>query len=313
VNSFWNTVMPLAPRLSRIAVDGLETRVLEVGPLEPDPEDPDADETVMLVHGASGHLESFILSLPFLARRRRTVAFDLPCHGFADCPDKPFAATDHARYLAGLAAELGVEKVSLVGQSVGGAIAARATVDRLLDVRRLVLIGAAGLSSHSETSDHANTMKSALKDRSFEVVKARLEYAMLSRGPVMDELVSCRYLAYQRGDWTHRVDSFTYHETPEGGRLTTLTDSEWSSINCPTLLVWGEGDRVVPLADGQRLAELIGQSQLQVFSGCGHNPQFELPDVVNPILAEFLSGRRLNAADSSHVLGAGGPHASGGS
>jgi len=305
MESFWNTVMPLAPRSYRVAVGGLETRVLEVGPLEPDRSDPGAGETVMLIHGASGHLESFILSLPFLARKRRTVAFDLPSHGYADCPDRPFAVTDHARYLAGLAAEVGARRVSLVGQSVGGAIAARATVDHLLDVQRLVLIGSAGLAPEGETTDQAHTMKSALKDRSFEVVKARLEYAMMSRGPAMDELERCRYLAYQKGDWGPRVDAFTHHETVEGGRLATLTESEWRTINCPTLLVWGEEDRVVPPSAGERLAELIDGSELRVFSGCGHNPQFELPNVVNPVMAEFLSRQRPTPDDGSSELDAG--------
>jgi pimeloyl-ACP methyl ester carboxylesterase len=154
-------------------------------------------------------------------------------------------------------------------------------------------------------------MRSALKDRSFEVVRARLEYAMLSRGPAMDELVCSRFIAYQRGEWNKRVDAFTFHETLEGGPLTTLTDSEWRSISCPTLLVWGEEDRVVPVADGERLAELIGQAELRVFAGCGHNPQFELPDVVNPLLAEFLSGQEPTGVDDRNGLGRRLPHASG--
>jgi len=289
--SFWNAVMQCDPRLYRTEVNGVETRVLEAGPSR----SASGEDTVFLIHGASGHLESFIRTLPYLAPHRRTIAFDLPWHGYAGYPDRPFDVVDHAEYLAALAAKLGADKVSLVGQSLGGAIAARATVNELLDVERLVLIGSAGVSGETKP-DGPNTMKAALTSRSFEVVKARLDYAMTCRGPEMDELVECRYLAYQRGDWEPRVDAFTYHETPAGRRRTVLEESEWRRIACPTLLVWGADDKVVPPSAGRRLAELIEQSELKIFPGCGHNPQFELADEVNPVLRGFLGEQELAPA-----------------
>ncbi|HLN04977.1 MAG TPA: alpha/beta hydrolase [Acidimicrobiales bacterium] len=289
--SFWNALMQCEPRLYRTEVNGVETRVLEAGPAGSGP----GEETVVLIHGASGHLESFIRTLPYLAPDRRTIAFDLPWHGYAGFPDRPYDVVDHAEYLAALAEKLGAEKVSLVGQSLGGAIAARATVNELLDVQRLVLIGSSGVANESKP-DGPNTMKAALTSRSFEVVKARLEYAMACRGPEMDELVECRYLAYQRGEWEPRVEAFTYHETPEGRRRAVLEESEWRGITCPTLLLWGADDKVVPPSAGRRLAQLIERSELKIIPGCGHNPQFELADEVNPVLRGFLGEQKLAPA-----------------
>jgi 2-hydroxy-6-oxonona-2,4-dienedioate hydrolase len=268
--------------LSQIEVDGIPTRVLEAGPRLP----PEEDEAIILVHGASGHLESFVFTLPVLAQGRRTIAYDLPFHGYAGYAGHPFSVPEHARYLAALAETLGVGKVSLVGQSLGGAIVSRATVDGLLDVRRLVLIGSSGWADG--IPDERRTMRAALTDRSYEVVRARLEHALTLRGPRLDELVECRYRAYQIGDWQQRLDAFTYHETPEGRRQAILSAAEWRSIACPVLLVWGDQDAVAPPAAGRALAGLIPHSRLTIIAGAGHNPQFELPDQVNPVLADFL-------------------------
>jgi 2-hydroxy-6-oxonona-2,4-dienedioate hydrolase len=280
--SFWNTLILSEPVLRRIDVDGIPTRVLEAGPRPPAAD----DETIILVHGASGHLESFVYTLPVLAQAHRTIAFDLPFHGYAGYAEHPYSVLEHARYLASLAETLGVGKVSLVGQSLGGAIAARATVDGLLDVQRLVLIGSAGMAN--STPDERRSMRAALTDRSLPVVRARLEHAMTSRGPHMDELIECRYRAYQLGDWQQRLDAFTYHETPEGRRQALLSTEEWRSIACPVLLIWGDKDAVVPPAVGEALASVIPDSRLEIIGGAGHNPQFELPDQVNPALADFL-------------------------
>lgn len=283
--SFWNSTMALEPRVYRASAAGVDTRVVEAGPLGPA-----SDEVpVLLVHGASGHLESYARSLPFLAGRRRVIAFDLPWHGYAGLPDHPYTVAEYAAFVAELAPRLGVDgPVHLVGQSLGAAIVGRIAIDERLAVDRLVLIGAAGVPG--QTRDGSHSMRAALNDRTYDTVRARLEYAMTSRGPEMDELIECRYLAYQRGEWEPRADAFSFHETDEGRRSMVATEDEWRSLTRPTLLVWGSDDRVCPPAAGHRLAELVAGSRLYVFDGCGHNPQFEQPDAVNPVIDAFLAG-----------------------
>lgn len=280
--SFWNAVMPLNPRITRESVSGIETRVVDVGPVNNDHRQP-----VLMIHGASGHLESFMLIAPEIAKTHRVVAFDLPCHGYATCPPVPYDVVAHAEFVADLARHLGLGKLTLVGQSLGGAIAGRIAIDRMLDVDRLVLIGTAGVPG-PPLHDPAHSMKAALTARGYEDVRARLEYAMSCRGPEMDEFIECRFLAYQWGDWQTRADAFTYHETDLGRTRMTASEKEWSSIGCPTLIVWGADDRVVPPLAGERLEKLIPGARLVVVDGCGHNPQFEQPANVNPLIASFL-------------------------
>lgn len=284
--SFWNSIMGLTPRVYRASAAGVETRVVEAGPLGAAGD----AEPVMLVHGASGHLESFARTIPFLATRRRVISFDLPWHGYAGFPDHPYTVAEHAGFVAALAPRLGVEgPVSLVGQSLGAAIAGRIAIERSLPVERLVLIGAAGVPATARR-DGTHSMRAALSDRDYDSVKARLEYAMTCRGPEMDELIECRHLAYQRGAWEPRAEAFSFHETDEGRRSMELSEEEWRSLDCPTLLIWGSDDRVVPSAAGERLADLVAGSRLHVFERCGHNPQFEQPDEVNPLIDAFLAG-----------------------
>lgn len=284
--SFWNSVMVLRPWIFRAQAAGVETRVVEAGPIEGE-----AGATpVLMIHGASGHLESFLLTLPYVAGARRAVAFDLPFHGYASCATRPYDVVDHARFVAQLARELALDPVILVGQSLGGAIAARIAIDRMLDVERLVLLGCAGVPGQP-AGDPAHSMRAGLRERGYDDVRRRLEYAMTSRDQAFDELVECRYLAYQWGDWETRADAFAYHETPEGRRAMTASEEEWGRIDVPTLLVWGADDRVVPPVAGEHLSKLVAGARLVVVEGCGHNPQFERPDEVNPLIASFLAGR----------------------
>ncbi|HVC13899.1 MAG TPA: alpha/beta fold hydrolase [Acidimicrobiales bacterium] len=283
--SFWNSLMDLAPRVYRTSAAGVDTRVVEAGPLGPAPD----HEPVLLVHGASGHLESFVRTMPFLAHRRRVIAFDLPWHGYASHPDHPYTVAEYADFVVELARRLSVDgPVHLVGQSLGAAIAGRIAIERTLPVGRLVLIGAAGVPGTRRNASHS--MRAALRDRSYASVKSRLEYAMAYRGPEMDELIECRYVAYQRGDWPPRAEAFSFHEEGAGRRSLEATEEEWRSLALPTLLVWGSEDRVVPPSAGRRLAELVAGSRLDVFDGCGHNPQFERPYAVNPVVDAFLAG-----------------------
>ena len=283
MSSFWNTVMPLRPRITRESARGIETRVVDVGPLECR-----EGSSVLMIHGASGHLESFMLTVPELAVAHRVVTFDLPCHGYATCPPEPYDVVGHAEFVADLARTLGLGKVSLVGQSLGGAIAGRIAIDRMLELDRLVLIGSAGVPGQAR-GDPAHSMKAGLTVRDYEHVRARLEYAMSCRGPEMDELIECRHLAYLWGDWQSRADAFTFHETDAGHSRMTANEEEWASIDCPALLLWGSDDRVVPPLAGEKLSKLLPNARLVVVEGCGHNPQFERPAEVNPVIASFLS------------------------
>lgn len=105
--------------------------------------------------------------------------------------------------------------MSLVGQSLGAAIAARSVVEALLPVDRLIVIGAAGAPEYESAGGTPRSTLSDLSAPSYDLVKRRLEYAMLSRGSEMDELIECRFRAYQLGDWADRVRAFNYYEEPK--------------------------------------------------------------------------------------------------
>jgi 2-hydroxy-6-oxonona-2,4-dienedioate hydrolase len=285
LTSFWNTMMACRPVIRWLDIDGITIRLASAGPDNAVA----SDKPVILIHGASGHLESFVRTLPILARSRTVIAYDLPWHGYSGCPAKPFDVHDYARHLARLADRLKLSEVSLVGQSLGATIAARAAVDGLLPVDRMILICAAGAPRFESAAGSPWSMLSDLPAPTYELVKRRLEHALAARGPEVDELIDSRFRAYQFGNWEDRVRAFSYHEEPGNRARTVLTESEWRQINCPTMLIWGEQDKITPPSTGETLARLIPGAVLRIFPGCGHNPQFEQPDLVNPVLEAFLA------------------------
>src|SRR5215216_6880957 len=127
--------------LKSVEVDGTPMNYVDVGSGDEDP--------VVLVHGLGGQWQNWLENIPRLAQDRRVVAMDLP--GFGLTPeaedDEDITITRYGRWVNELADRLGLGKVDLVGNSMGGYIAAEVAIQFPERVSRLVLVSAAGISS----------------------------------------------------------------------------------------------------------------------------------------------------------------------
>ena len=291
-DSFWNAAMAASASINQITIDGVETRVVVAGAAHRE------SGIVVLLHGTSGHLESFIYNLAPLARSAMVIAYDLPWHGMSGRPERPYEIDDYERHLWALADVLDLPRFDVVGQSMGAWIAARAALRRPERVRRTVLIGAGG--AEGATYPGPGTMQAHLSaDLTEELVRRRLSFASGSGHAIPDELVQCRLAHYQRGDWATEVEAFTYQRNESVWNRNVLSEQEWGKIAGPVLLIWGSEDRVVPPHIGSRLARWIPGARLEVIAGTGHLPQFEAPEQVSQLLVEFLAEPEPQANSSA--------------
>jgi 4,5:9,10-diseco-3-hydroxy-5,9,17-trioxoandrosta-1(10),2-diene-4-oate hydrolase len=266
----------------------------EAGPAEAAPGLP----LVMLHGGGPGASawSNFGPNLAVFARRFRTLMVDQPGFGRSDKP--PVAGqyfTFAAGALAGLLDELGIEKVHLLGNSLGGGTAVRFALRYPERAGRLVLMGPGGLSLNVFAPDPTEGVKRLMEfpappGPSKEKLAAFLRALVFDQRLITDELVAERFAAASDPAALAAAASlgasFFDPATAEEGLLWR----EAHRLRNEVLLVWGREDRVNPL-DGALVAlKLIRRAQLHVFSRCGHWAQLERFDEFNQLVMSFLEG-----------------------
>jgi 2-hydroxy-6-oxonona-2,4-dienedioate hydrolase len=266
-------------RVRYVTADGVRTRVLEAG-------DPDAPPLVCL-HGTGGHAEAFIHNLAALARGHHVLAYDLPAHGWSAAPDRDYEIDGYCRHLEALSDAYALPQVTLVGQSLGGWIAAAYAVTRPDRVAGLVLVGAGGNTFDPAVMERLRTASmAAVESPTPERVRDRVNLLFSRPVTADEELVACRQAIYARPGAAEAMRKALVLQTPEARRRNLFT--RWADITQHTLAVWGRDDRVVPLRSGEEIAAAIPRSRLVVLDQCGHWPQFERPDAFHQAVLPFL-------------------------
>lgn len=254
---------------------------------------------VVLLHGGgpgASAWSNFGANVPVFADRFRTIALDQPGFG-GSVVDEVVGHyfTFAADALAGLLDTLGLERVHLVGNSLGGGTAMRFALRHPDRAGRLVLMGPGGLSLNVFAPDPTEGVKRLMEfaappGPSREKLATFLRTLVYDQKLVTDELIDQRFgpasdPALLRGLGL-MGRSFRDPACFEDGLLWR----EAHRLRHEVLLVWGREDRVNPI-DGALVAlKLIRRAQLHVFSGCGHWAQLEKFDEFNRLAIAFLEG-----------------------
>ena len=197
--------------------------------------------------------------------------------------------------LAALLDELGIDRVHLLGNSLGGGTATRFALDHGDRVGRLILMGPGGLQQNLFSPDPTEGLKRLYEfggDPTRERMRAFVSTMVHDQSLVTDELVEERYAAATapgaREAMASMGASFMDPETFEQGMLWR----EAYKIRHHTLLTWGREDRVNPV-DGAFLAlKLIPRASLHVFPRCGHWAQVEAAEAFHAVARDFLALHR---------------------
>jgi 4,5:9,10-diseco-3-hydroxy-5,9,17-trioxoandrosta-1(10),2-diene-4-oate hydrolase len=282
----------------------LTLNYFEAGPDEPDRPRGGGLPLVMLHGGGPGASawSNFGACLPRFAAQYRTLLVDQP--GFGDS-DKP-TITGHffefaADAVAALLDELAVQRVHLLGNSLGGGTAVRFALKYPERVGRLVLMGPGGLSLNILSADPTEGIR-----RLYEFAappgpsKAKLEAFMrtmvVDQALITDEMVEERFAnATARGAQAAMASmgaSFADPDTYEDGLLWR----EAYRLRRPVLLTWGREDRVNPLDGALAALKLIPKASLHVFPHCGHWAQIEAADEFFAVVSAYLDLHRERSA-----------------
>jgi pimeloyl-ACP methyl ester carboxylesterase len=271
---------------SRFAeVEGVTVHYQEAGEISAPP--------LLLIHGfASSNLVWSKVLLPLAEGGFRVIAPDLLGYGFSGKPRQmDYTIASQAKMVIGLLGQLGIARVFLIGSSYGGAVAATIALDHPELVEKLVLVGA--VTNNKPTryllmrlfgSPIIGDILSPLVVGSRRLLRMRMKRVYDRHAWEMDEKrVQARHLPLAtRG--THRAIIRTVRRW-DAERISR----DAHLLTQPTLIVWGDKDREVPLADGERLQQEIPNSRLFVFRECGHLPHEEYPAEFTELVSEFCA------------------------
>lgn len=254
---------------------------------------------VLLIHGSGPGVSAWAnwrLVMPKLAEKSRVIAPDMVGFGFTERPQNYTYSMDNwVQHALGLLDALGLEKVDLVGNSFGGAVSLALTIRHPQRVRRLVLMGSAGV--HFEITPGLDAVWGYTP--SFENMRKIMDLFAWNRNLVNDELAELRYRASIRPGFQESFAAM--FPAPRQRWVDALASPEEAIRAIPheTLIIHGREDRIVPLETSLKLSQLISRAQLHVFGRCGHWTQIEHADRFARLVSDFFAEA---SADEPHPL-----------
>ncbi|WP_275293137.1 alpha/beta hydrolase [Amycolatopsis sp. La24] len=264
----------------RVDVHGVATNYHDQGSGDP----------VLLIHGSGPGVSAWAnwrLVLPELAKRHRVLAPDILGFGYTERPeDASYDAESWLDHLVGFLDALGLDRVSVVGNSFGGSLALRLAARHPDRVDRLVLMGSVGV--HFPITPGLEAVWGF--EPSVENMRRLLDVFAHDPRYATDELAELRYRAATRPG-VHEAYAAMF-PAPRQEKVAAMAVPEEAIAALPheTLLVHGRDDQVIPPSTSYRLLDLIPNSQLHVFARCGHWVQIEHAAAFAALAGAFLSG-----------------------
>ncbi|MGL5941378.1 MAG: alpha/beta fold hydrolase [Waterburya sp.] len=251
---------------------------------------------VILLHGAGGAIEIWEKNIQFLAQHHQVVAFDMVGTGLSDKPLAEYSLDYQLQFFKDFLDVLGIQKASLIGNSMGGAISLKLALDLPERVEKLVLISSLGLGQEIML---IHRLLAAMPSLFGFSRPSRLGARLMLQGNVYDAKsvpeqwidLSCELFKLPSRQeafislLTSNVDIWGVRSEVTEPILNNL-----DRIQSQTLIIWGRGDTMFPVAHAHVANEQIPDSQLQIFDNCGHWAHVEYPEKFNPLVLKFLQG-----------------------
>lgn len=284
--------------------DGLKVHYTDTGPQD--------RATLVLVHGFSASLHTWEAWKTELELDYRIITLDLPGHGLTRADDPIQANIERfADVVHEVTQDLGVERFTLAGNSMGGNTAWSYALAYPETLDGLILVAASGWPEEEGEGDGSPFIftllsnpiaRTILKDLDMtSLTKSGLEGSYTDQSFVTEALVE-RYVALSRAPG-HRE---TLLAIMAGDRV-PLTAEKLSAIKVPTLVMWGTEDNLVPVSGAQKYADAIDGATLTIYEGVGHLPQEENAAQSIEDVRSFMMDVEWSTLEEEPIVPAGDP------
>jgi len=237
--------------------------------------------TVVLLHGLGSSTTSWVLNISALSQKYHVIALDQIGFGKSDKPMLKYRVGTYTDFLDKFLSEIKIEKATLIGNSLGGWVAADFALKYPNKVEKIVLADSAGIKPSNVNLNQIYALNYSTREEVRTLVKLVFyNQTIFGSDAFIEESMRVRVAAGDGYTINSLIDSIKRDEDFLNGRL--------GGIKQPTLIIWGRQDGILPLADGERFDREIPNSTLVVFDGCGHVPQVEKAPDFNKQVLDFL-------------------------
>jgi len=254
-------------------------------------------DALVLIHGMAGSSETWRAVLPRLSRRYRVVAPDLLGHGQSAKPRGDYSLGAFAVWLRDLLDELGISRATIVGQSLGGGVAMQFVYQHPDYCERLILISSGGLGP-----DVGWTLRLLSAPGAELILPVIAPRPVLTAGNKLRSWLSSAGIQSPRGaEMWSAYSSLSDSETRQAflRTLRSVVDHRGQAVSAlnrlhltadlPTMVIWGDQDRIIPVEHGYAVHEARQGSRLEVLAGVGHFPHVERPGEVADLIDDFIN------------------------
>lgn len=260
-------------------------------------------EALLLIHGMAGSSATWNAVIPQLSKKYRVIAPDLLGHGESAKPRGDYSLGAFAALLRDLLDELGITRATVIGQSLGGGVAMQFAYQHRDYCERLVLISSGGLGP-----DLSWTLRLLSAPGAELILPVIAPQPVLNAGDkVLSWLSSAGIHAPRADEMWNAYSSLADRQTRQAflRTLRSVVDYRGQAVSAlnklhltpqmPTLLIWGDRDRIIPVDHGYAAHDAFSGSRLEVLGGVGHFPQVEAPTAVVEILEDFIASTARKA------------------
>lgn len=266
---------------------GLETKAitLDFGKIVYAENDVKSDITLLMIHGFGGNKDTWNWVVPEWTDKYHVIIIDLPGHGESVSRNTlSYTITDQAERLKQFVEAKEIQHFYVLGHSMGGAVALRYAAHYAENLNALILIDSMGMVQTK--SDGVKLVERSDKNPLYDVcTKERLEtllnYSMY-KAPYMPEMIKDALL--QEKCSRRDLEKVMYEDMYKDVNLSDVV----KSIDIPTLILWGEKDRMTHIDDATLFHESIEGSQLVILKEIGHVPILEDPKQTAEAIDTFI-------------------------
>jgi pimeloyl-ACP methyl ester carboxylesterase len=261
---------------------------------------------VLLIHGIAGSSQTWEPVLSLLARDHTVIAPDLVGHGDSAKPPGDYSLGAHASALRDLLSVLGIERVTVVGQSFGGGVALQLAYQFPENCDRIVLVDSGGLGREVSWLLRILTLPGVeyalpalfpnfVRDRGNDVIR------FLHRAGFRHARAVESWRAY--ASLTESENRMAFVRTlrsvvDPGGQSVNAMDRIYLAARVPTLIVWGDRDTMIPVSHAHAAHDAIPGSRIEIIEGAGHFPHVEEPLRFVEILSDFMNSTQPSSVSA---------------
>jgi len=275
-----------SPENQFMRVRGIDTRYWEEGK---------NGLPVVLVHGLGGLMENWEHNVESLSGSRRVYAVDLAGFGLTEKPSAPYSIGYLADFLQDFISRKNIGRAGFIGHSLGAGIIIELCLRNPDMVDKLVLVGGLGFGRKMAMELRLLAIPylgEQLNKPSYDGVKGFFHLLFENKELVTEEAVGSYLKIFSRPGAPQAYLAALRSCANLAGlkkEIVSKTFEHAGRIHAPTLILWGENDRIIPVEQAWIGEKLLPDARVYIFNNCGHMPQIECADEFNARVLDFLN------------------------